>query len=71
MTGEITLSGQVLPIGGLAEKMIAAKRAKIKTILIPKKNGPNLKEIADEIKKGMNVVLVDTLEEVLKKALIN
>ncbi len=71
MTGEITLSGRVLPIGGLAEKMIAAKRAKIKTLLIPKKNEPNLKEVAEEIKKGMKIILVDTVKEVLAEALIS
>ncbi|MCK4311521.1 MAG: endopeptidase La, partial [Candidatus Cloacimonetes bacterium] len=65
MTGEITLSGNILPIGGLAEKLIAVKRAKIKNVIIPKKNEPNLKEIQEEIKKGLNVILVDKVEEVL------
>jgi len=69
MTGEITLSGQVLPIGGLAEKLIAAKRAKIKNVLIPRKNEPSLSEINDEIKKGLNLILVETIEEVLGYAL--
>lgn len=69
MTGEITLSGQVLPIGGLAEKLIAAKRAKIKNVLIPGKNEPSLSEINDEIKKGLNIILVETIEEVLAHAL--
>jgi len=70
MTGEITLSGNVLPIGGLAEKLIAAKRAKIKNVIIPRKNEPNLTEIQEEIKKGLNIILVDQVEEVLEKALI-
>jgi ATP-dependent Lon protease len=69
MTGEITLSGTVLPIGGLAEKLIAAKRAKIKNVIIPAKNEPNLKEIHEEIKKGLNIMLVSRVEEVLKEAL--
>ena len=70
MTGEITLSGNVLPIGGLAEKLIAAKRAKISNVIIPKKNEPNLKEIQEEIKKSMNVILAETVDDVLKYALI-
>ncbi len=70
MTGEISLSGDVLPIGGLTEKLIAAKRAKITNIIIPKKNKPSLTEIQDEIKKGLNIMLVDNLAEVLQYALI-
>ena len=70
MTGEISLTGDVLPIGGLAEKLIAAKRAKIKNILVPKKNEPSLSEIGDEIKDGLNIMLVDNLSEVLLYALI-
>ncbi len=69
MTGEITLSGNVLPIGGLAEKLIAVKRAKIKNVLVPRKNEPSLTEVNDEIKKGLNIILVDTIEEVLQYAL--
>ena len=69
MTGEITLSGNVLPIGGLAEKLIAVKRAKIRNVLIPRKNEPTLTEVNDEIKKGLNIILVDTIEEVLQYAL--
>ncbi|MCD6176562.1 MAG: endopeptidase La, partial [Candidatus Cloacimonetes bacterium] len=69
MTGEITLSGNVLPIGGLAEKLIAVKRAKIRNVLIPRKNEPTLTEVNDEIKKGLNIILVDTIEDVLQYAL--
>ncbi|MFC1898250.1 endopeptidase La [Candidatus Cloacimonadota bacterium] len=69
MTGEITLSGNVLPIGGLAEKLIAAKRARIKNVIIPRKNEPNLTEIQDEIKKGLNIILVEKVEEVLAYAI--
>ncbi|MBC8416401.1 MAG: hypothetical protein H8E11_08230, partial [Candidatus Cloacimonetes bacterium] len=64
-----TLSGNVLPIGGLAEKLIAAKRAKIKNIIIPRKNEPNLTEIQEEIKKGLNIILVDNVKEVLEHVL--
>ncbi len=70
MTGEITLSGKVLPIGGLEEKVIAAKRAGITTVLVPRKNDPELSEISDEIKKGMNIILVDKISEVLEHALL-
>ena len=69
MTGEITLAGNVLPIGGLAEKLIAAKRARIKNVIIPSKNEPNLTEIQDEIKKGLNIILVDKIAEVLEYAI--
>lgn len=70
MTGEITLTGRVLPIGGLPEKLIAAKRAGITKVLIPGKNEPNLKEVAEEIKKGMDLVLVNHIDEVLEQVLI-
>ena len=70
MTGEITLTGQVLPIGGLSEKLIAAKRSGIKTVIIPSKNEPNLKEIPTEITKGMNIILVDKIDQVLDQVLI-
>jgi len=70
MTGEITLTGNVLPIGGLAEKLIAVKRAKINNVIIPKKNEPNLSEIQKEITKGLNIILVDKVDEVLDFALI-
>jgi ATP-dependent Lon protease len=71
MTGELTLSGNILPIGGLAEKLIAAKRVRIKTVLIPKKNEPALKEIQEEIKKDLNIIFVNKLDDVLKQALLS
>ncbi|MBW6515467.1 MAG: endopeptidase La [Candidatus Cloacimonetes bacterium] len=70
MTGEITLSGKVLPIGGLEEKIIAAKRAGIKTVIIPRKNEPELSEISNDIKKDLNIILVDSVSEVLRHALL-
>lgn len=70
MTGEITLRGRVLPIGGLKEKTLAAKNAGIKTVIVPKKNEPDMEEISDEIKNGLEIIYVETMEEVLKKALV-
>lgn len=70
MTGEITLRGRVLPIGGLKEKILAAKIAGIKKVLVPDKNRPDMEEISDEIKGGLDIVYVKTMEEVLKEALI-
>ncbi|MBQ4530279.1 MAG: endopeptidase La [Lachnospiraceae bacterium] len=70
MTGEITLRGRVLPIGGLKEKLLAAKNAGIKKVLVPKKNEKDIEEISVEIKKGIEIVLVETMEEVLKHALV-
>lgn len=70
MTGEITLSGRVLPIGGLEEKLIAAKRANIKNVIIPKKNEPELTEISNEVKKGLNIILVNTISEVLDISIV-
>jgi len=67
MTGEMSLIGKVLPIGGLKEKTIAARRAGIKTILIPKANERDLAEIPEHIKKGINFYPVETLEEVIEK----
>lgn len=70
MTGEITLRGRVLPIGGLKEKILAAKNAGIKTICVPKKNEPDVAEISQEIKKGMEIVFVENMGQVLETALI-
>lgn len=69
MTGEITLRGRVLPIGGLKEKLLAAKSAGIKTVLVPKKNEEDVAEISQEIKKGLEILPVETMEEVLRVAL--
>ena len=70
MTGEITLRGRVLPIGGLKEKLLAAKTAGMKTVCVPRKNEKDLDEISDEIKKGLKIVLVEKLDEVLEVALV-
>jgi ATP-dependent Lon protease len=70
MTGEITLRGRVLPIGGLKEKLLAAKRAGIKKVLIPKDNTKNISEIEKEITRGLEVVYVSNMDEVIKEAVI-
>ena len=70
MTGEITLRGRVLPIGGLKEKLLAAKSAGIKTVLVPKENEPDVEEISSEITRGLEIVFVSQMEEVLKLALV-
>ena len=69
MTGEITLRGRVLPIGGLKEKLLAAQRGGIKTVLIPEENAKDLVEISDTIKKGLEIIPVTRMDEVLARAL--
>lgn len=70
MTGEITLRGRVLPIGGLKEKLLAAKNAGIKTVCVPAKNEKDVEEISAEIKKGLEIIYVNQMEEVLKVAFV-
>jgi len=70
MTGEVTLRGLVLPIGGLKEKSIAADRSGIKTIIIPKENEADIDEIPQEVKEKLDIVLVSEIEEVFKKAIV-
>src|ERR1700720_3455332 len=70
MTGEITLRGRVLPIGGLKEKLLAAARGGIKTVLIPEDNAKDLTEISDAIKGGMEIIPVARLDDVISKALV-
>jgi ATP-dependent Lon protease len=70
MTGEITLRGRILPIGGLKEKILAAHRAGIKTVLVPKENEKDIREIPPRILKSIELVLVDHMDEVLKRALV-
>ncbi len=71
MTGEVTLRGRVLPIGGLKEKLLAAKNAGIQTVLVPKKNLADVAELAQEITKGLEILPVENMDEVLKAALVN
>ena len=70
MTGEITLRGRVLPIGGLKEKLLAALRGGIKTVLIPEENAKDLVEISDNVKKGLEIIPVSRMDEVLERALV-
>ena len=70
MTGEITLRGQILKIGGLKEKLLAAKRGGIKNVIIPKENEPDLEEIPNQITKSLNIIPVEWIDEVISAALI-
>jgi ATP-dependent Lon protease len=70
MTGEITLRGRVLPIGGLKEKIIAAHRGNISTVIIPRENEKDLKEIPAQVLKSISMVMVEHMDEVLKRALV-
>lgn len=71
MTGEVTLRGRVLPIGGVKEKVLAAKMAGITLVLVPKKNEPDVKELETEITEGLRIVAVEHMDEVLKEALVH
>jgi ATP-dependent Lon protease len=71
MTGEITLRGRVLPIGGLKEKVLAAHRAGIKTVIVPEENQKDLIEIPGNVRKQMKIVLVAHMDEVLSEALLS
>jgi ATP-dependent Lon protease len=69
MTGEITLSGTVLPVGGIREKVVAGKRAGTRTIILPAANRSDLEEVPDRVRKGMEFVFAETLDDVLRVAL--
>jgi len=71
MTGEITLRGRVLPIGGLKEKTLAAKTAGIRTVLVPKANEPDVEEIPAEIKNGLEIIFVESMDEVIAHAFVS
>jgi ATP-dependent Lon protease len=71
MTGEVTLRGRVLPIGGLKEKLLAALRGGIKTVLIPKDNEKDLEEIPDNVKRALTIITVAAVDEVLRHALVS
>ena len=69
MTGEVTLRGRVLPVGGLKEKVLAAKMARVKKVLVPEKNRPDIGELSQEITDGLDIVYVKHMSQVLKEAL--
>ena len=69
MTGEVTLRGRVLPIGGLKEKLLAAKKAGMKTVLVPRENNKDVEELSAEITKGLEIIPVESMDEVLEYAL--
>lgn len=71
MTGEITLRGRVLPIGGLKEKILAAQRGKVKTVLLPKENEKDAEEVSQEVRKGVEIKFVENMDEVLEEAIIS
>ena len=70
MTGEITLRGRVLPVGGLKEKILAARMAHVTKVLVPEKNKPDISELSKEITKGLEIMFVSQMEEVLKETII-
>jgi ATP-dependent Lon protease len=69
MTGEITLRGKVLPVGGIKEKVLAARRAGIETVILPQRNEKDLEDVPADIRAAMHFVYVDTMDEVLEHAL--
>jgi ATP-dependent Lon protease len=69
MTGEVTLTGQVLPIGGVREKVLAAERAGLKRVILPRENEPDLEELPEDTRKKLDFVLADEVSDVLEAAL--
>jgi ATP-dependent Lon protease len=69
MTGEITLRGQVLPVGGIKEKVLAAHRSGLKTVILPVRNEADLEDLPDEVRQGMRFVFAESVDDVLKASL--
>jgi ATP-dependent Lon protease len=70
MTGEITLTGRILPVGGIQEKILAAKRAKVKTVIVPARNRADVEELTDEMKRDIDIRLANTIPDVVKAVLV-
>jgi ATP-dependent Lon protease len=70
ITGELTLSGRILPVGGVKEKVLAAKRAGIKTIIMPKLNGVDINNLPEEVKKGIEIRLAEKMDEIVDEVLV-
>jgi ATP-dependent Lon protease len=70
MTGEITLRGKVLPVGGIKEKVLAAHRAGIRAVILPRRNERDLEDVPEELRRQLSFTLVDDAEEVLRRALL-
>jgi len=70
MTGEITLRGQILPVGGIKEKMLAAHRAGLKRVYLPRENEVDFEELPAEVQKGLDLVLVDKVDDVIRLSLL-
>jgi ATP-dependent Lon protease len=70
MTGEITLTGRILPVGGIQEKILAAKRAKVKTVIVPARNRDDVEELTDDMKRDIDIRLVDTIPDAVKAVLV-
>ena len=70
ISGELTLSGRILPVGGIKEKILAARRAGVKTVILPLKNRVDVENIPQDVKKGLEILLVERLEEIMDKVLI-
>lgn len=71
MTGEITLRGQVMPVGGVKEKVLAAHRSGLKTVILPKRNEPDLEDLPEEVRESIHFVFAETVDDVLYAALEN
>jgi ATP-dependent Lon protease len=69
MTGEISLRGQVLPVGGIKEKVLAAHRSRLKTVILPARNEPDLEDVPDEVKEQLNFIFAEKVEDVIEAAL--
>jgi ATP-dependent Lon protease len=70
MTGEITLTGRILPVSGIQEKILAAKRAKVKTVFVPARNKDDVEELTDDMKRDIDIRLADTIPDVVKAVLV-